>query len=140
MNEAVELGRLLHDTPDLFPWVCLAIVLIVIMAQHKRILAYFDARIEAYTAKKQSDAVMAELVRNNTAALENNTAMLSILKQDRLKSIDVIESHEIMSKERMAHIQTVVNRIDTIVQENHSDIMLIADRTGIARKEFKKYE
>lgn len=26
MNEAVELGKMLHDTPDLFPWVCLAIV------------------------------------------------------------------------------------------------------------------
>lgn len=109
MSEAVELGKLLHDTPDLFPLVCLAIVCIVAITQHKRILAYFDARIEAYGAKREHNAVLAELIRNNTAALDNNTAALESVKADRCETRRMLTYHEAASKERMSHIQTVVN-------------------------------
>lgn len=128
MDETIEFARLLHDSPDLFPWVCLAIVIFVMVAQHKRILAYFDARIEAYGAKKQSDAVLAELIRNNTAALNNNTAALESVKQDRGESRRMIQYHENASKERMEHIQTVVNRIDETVNQNEKGIMVLTDR------------
>lgn len=129
MDEAIELGRLLHDTPDLFPWVCLAIICILVVAQHKRILAYFDARIEAYGAKKEHDAVLAELIRNNTAALNNNTAALESVKADRGETRRMLQYHENCSKERMEHIQTVVNRIDETVSQNERDISVIKDRT-----------
>lgn len=128
MDETIEFARLLHDSPDLFPWVCLAIVIFVAVAQHKRILSYFDARIEAYGAKKQSDAVLAELIRNNTAALNNNTAALESVKQDRGESRRMIQYHENASKERMEHIQTVVNRIDETVNQNEKGIMVLTDR------------
>lgn len=136
MDEAIEIGKLLHDTPDLFPWVCLAIILIVCTAQHKRILGYFDARIEAWRAKEKSDAVMAELVRNNTAALNNNTAALNAVKNDRGATRALIDYHEKVSKERMdnllgevAHVQTVVNRIDNTVTSNSESIKIVEDRT-----------
>lgn len=136
MNEAVELGKMLHDTPDLFPWVCLAIVLIVVVAQHKRILGYFDAKIEAYKEKQKSDAVLAELIRNNTAALNNNTAALEMVKNDRGITRNMIDYHEKMSKERInalqesiGHVQTVVNRIDEIVSDNSESIKIVEDRT-----------
>lgn len=128
MDETIEFARLLYDSPDLFPWVCLAIVIFVVVAQHKRILAYFDARIEAYGAKKQSDAVLAELIRNNTAALNNNTAALESVKQDRGESRRMIQYHENASKERMEHIQIVVNRIDETVNQNEKGIMVLTDR------------
>lgn len=136
MDEAVEIGKLLHDTPDLFPWVCLGIILIVCTAQHKRILAYFDARIKAWCSKEKSDAVMAELVRNNTAALNNNTAALNSVKIDRGESRRLIQFHEQVSKERVdkvlddiSHVQTVVNRIDETVNSNSENIKIIEDRT-----------
>lgn len=136
MNEAVELGKLLHDTPDLFPWVCLAIILIVIVSQHKRIFAYFDARIESYKDRQQSNAVIAELIRNNTAALNNNTAALEAVKNDRGATRQLINYHENASKERIAkivddisHIQTTVNRIDETVNSNSENIRIIEDRT-----------
>ena len=136
MDEAIEIGKLLHDTPDLFPWVCLAIILIVCTAQHKRILGYFDARIEAWRAKEKSDAVMAELVRNNTAALNNNTAALNAVKNDRGATRALIDYHEKVSKERIdavlceiGHIQTVVNRIDETVTSNAEGIRIVEDRT-----------
>lgn len=129
MNEAVELGKILHDTPDLFPWVCLAIIMIIVLAQHKRIIAYFDARIEAYGAKKEHDAVLAELIRNNTAALNNNTAALQSVKADRGETRRMLQYHENASKERMEHIQTVVNRIDGTVSNNKDNISILKDRT-----------
>ena len=128
MDETIEIATLLHDSPDLFPWVCLSIVIFVVVAQHKRILAYFDARIDAYGAKKQSDAVLAELIRNNTAALNNNTAALESVKQDRGESRRMIQYHENASKERMEHIQNVVNRIDETVNQNEKGIMVLTDR------------
>lgn len=128
MDDPIELAKLLHDTPDLFPWVCLAIVLILLVAQHKRILAYFDARIDAYSAKQKSDAVIAELIRNNTAALNNNTAALESVKQDRGETRRMINYHENASKERMEHIQSVVNDIRDTVTQNEKDITVLKDR------------
>lgn len=129
LNEAFEIAERLHAQPDLLGWVVFSVVCLVVIAQHKRILAYFDSRVEANRAKVKSDAVMAELVRNNTAALQNNTEMLSILKTERHEMAALLENHETLSAERIAHLQTVVNRIDSTVRDNHNDITLIADRT-----------
>ena len=128
MQETVEMAELLHATPTLFPWVCLSIILIVAVTQQKRILAYFDARIDAYKARQQSDAVHAELIRNNTAALNNNTAALESVKQDRGESRRLIQYHESMSKERIEHIQSVVNRIDKTVSQNEKNLTVLKDR------------
>lgn len=128
MDQTLEIAKLLHDTPDLFPWVCFATIIVFAIAQHKRIFAYFDARIESYNAKKQSDAVIAELIRNNTAALENNTAALEMVKADRGETRRMITYHENVSKERMEHLQTVVNRIDETVTQNERNIDILKDR------------
>ena len=128
MDDAIELGKMLHDTPDLFPWVCLAIIMVLLVTQHKRIFAYIDARIEAYSAKKESDAVLAELIRNNTAALNNNTAALESVKADRGETRRMLQYHEQSSKERIEHLQTVVNRIDETVAQNETNISIIKDR------------
>lgn len=140
MDDPIELAKLLHETPDLFPWVCLAIVLILLVAQHKRVLAYFDARIDAYSAKQKSDAVIAELIRNNTAALNNNTAALESVKQDRGETRRMLNYHECMSKERMDairddifHVQSVVNRVDETVSQNERDITVLKDRENHRR-------
>lgn len=128
MDETLEIAKLLHDTPDLFPWVCFATIIVLVIAQHKRIFAYFDARIESYNAKKESDAVIAELIRNNTAALNNNTAALESVKADRGETRRMLTYHENASKERIEHIQTVVNRIDETVTQNEQDIGILKDR------------
>lgn len=128
MNEVIETAQVLRTYPDLLGWVIFVAVVTVVIAQHKRILTYFDARIESYTAKKQSDAVIAELIRNNTSALDNNTALLSIINRERHQLCEKIDYQDSMHVERMAHIQTVVNRIDATVKENHEDLMLISDR------------
>lgn len=143
MEEPIKWAQILHDTPDLFPWVCLVIICLVVLSQHKRILGYFDARIGAYNAKKQSDAVLAELIRNNTAALNNNTAALESVKTDRGETRRLLSFHEQASVERIealrgdisnvrsdiSHVQTVVNRVDETLTDNNKILGLIEDRT-----------
>lgn len=127
MDDAIELGKLLHDTPDLFPWVCLAIICILVVTQHKRILTYIDSRIEANKARKNQEVIMTELIRNNTAALNNNTAALESVKLDRGETRRLLQYHENASKERTDHIQTVVNKIDDIVCQNEKNISIIKE-------------
>ena len=140
MDEPLKWAQMFRESPDLFPWVCLAIILFVVAAQHKRILRYFDARIDAYSAKQKSDAVLAELIRNNTAALNNNTAALESVKQDRGETRRMLNFHENMSCERInamrddiGHVQTVVNRIDETVSQNEKDITILKDRNNHRR-------
>lgn len=133
MEQSLEIARALRESPDLFPWVCLALVLVLVVKERGTIRSYVNARISAYDAKKQSDAVMAELVRNNTAALDNNTAALEAVKNDRGSTRKLVEHHESASAERMAHIQEVVNRIDTTVTANSKSITIIEDRTDERR-------
>ena len=45
MSEAVELGKLLYDTPDLFPWVCLAIVCIVAITHIQTVVNRIDETV-----------------------------------------------------------------------------------------------
>lgn len=137
MDQVIEFAELLHASPALLPWVCFATVVVLLCAQHKRIFAYFDARIDAYRAKRESDAIIEELIRNNTAALENNTTVLEIVKNDRGLDRELIGYHENASKERIEsirdeirHVQTVVNRIDKTVSSNSENIRLIEDRTS----------
>lgn len=122
MEDALTLAALLHETPDLFPWVCLAIICLVAVAQHKRIFAYFDARIEAYSSRKQFEILMLELSRKTTDALEHYT-------EERGEIKTLLAHHEELSAERDKHIQTVVNRIDANVTKNGRLLELIEDRT-----------
>ena len=121
---------MLHDTPDLFPWVVLAIVLFLLVKERSTIRRYFAARIEAYEGRKQADAVLAELIRNNTAALDNNTAALESVKADRGETRRLLSYHEQASAERIQHVQEVVNRIDATVTDNSRQINIIEDRTN----------
>lgn len=129
MQEAFDMAKVLRETPDLFPWVCLVIVLLLCYRERDLIRELFTSVINSRKETALYHAQHNELVRNNTAALENNTAMLSILKQDRHEMTSMLEQHEKMTEERLAHIQTVVNRIDTTVNKNHDGISIIADRT-----------
>lgn len=137
VQESLELARVLRETPDLLPWVVFACFMLMIVSQRKRIFAYFDARIDYWKGKRESDAILSELVRNNTAALNNNTAALESTKIDRGQTRLKLDHHEQSSKERfdaihndISHIQEVVNKIDATVSNNSKQIGIIEDRTS----------
>lgn len=129
MDETIEIARVLHDTPDLFPWVCLVLVCFVLWYNRQSISRYINARADYYISRKSSDAVQAEVIRNNTAALNNNTAALENNRVDRGETREMLRHHEQVSAERIQYVQEVVNRIDATVTSNSKQIGLIEDRT-----------
>lgn len=129
MSEAVEIGRLLHDSPDLFPWVCLAIVLYIAYRQKGLISDYFRARVDYWRSMKDVNATLPEVIRNNTAAMHLCTEAFRDWKSDRGENRRMLQYHEQASAERMQHIQEVVNRIDKTVTQNSKQIGIIEDRT-----------
>lgn len=128
MNEALDVAKFLHDTPDIFPWVVLAVVLLILYKERTLIRDFFLSAIQARVDSANYQAQNNEIIRNNTAALENNTAVLEMIKKDRDLMLRELENHEQMSRERMQHIQTVVNRVDDVVRDNRHDIVLVKDR------------
>lgn len=129
MSDVIEVANLLHMTPELFPWVVLAIVLIFVYKERNTIRNLFQSRIDANKEMKLHNAIVDELIRNNTAALNNNTAVLETIKVDRDITKNAIDGHEKMSMERIQHLQIVLNRIDKTVTRNNHIMGLLEDRT-----------
>lgn len=130
MNEAIDVAKFLHDTPDILPWVVFAVVLAILYKERNLVRDFFLSAIQARADAADFQARNNEIIRNNTAALENNTAVLEMIQKDRELLLRELESHEQMSRERMQHIQTVVNRVDDVVRSNRQDIVLVKDRKG----------
>lgn len=128
MNDIFAMGEKLHASPDLFPWVCLIVVLVFIFKNHNLITDYLRATINAKREVALYHAQHNELVRNNTAALDNNTAALKMFEKDREIMVNTIRHHEKLSQERIEHLQTVLNQTRDIVLENQKEIAIISDR------------
>lgn len=133
MQDAIDMGRLLHDSPDLLPWVIFVLVCIIAYKERDLIRELFTSLVSSRKETALYHAQHNELVRNNTAALENNTAMLSILKQDRRDMVSIIGQHEQLSMERMERIQDAIDETDKVIREVQQNVALIADRTDTRR-------
>ena len=133
MQDGIEIARLLHDTPDLFPWVLLAVVLLIAYKQRDLIGDYFRARVDYWKSMKDVNATLPEVIRNNTTAMTLCTEAFRDWKNDRGENRRMLQYHEQASAERMQHIQEVVNRIDETVASNSRGIGLIEDRTQRGR-------
>lgn len=136
MTEAMEMAKLLHASPALFPWACLVIACTLLYKERTLIKEYFQARIDYWHSRQKTDALIPELIRSNTATIANNTATIEHntrvyenLENDRGESRALIRAHEKMSAERMQHIQEVLNRVDRTVTANSLQLGLIEDRT-----------
>ena len=132
MNEFIGFAKELHATPDLFPWMCLAILLILAYKNRNFIGDYVKASIKAKHETAIYHAQHNELVRNNTAALDNNTAALELVNQDRKEMISYIEYHEELSKERHRQdnerndqIQQIVVQTRDMVFKNQKELAIL---------------
>lgn len=129
MGESLEIARVLRDTPDLFPWVLLAVVLLIAYKQRDLISDYFRARVDYWKSMKDVNATLPEVIRNNTAAMNLCTEAFRDWKNDRGENRRMLQYHEEASAERMQHLQEVLNRIDATVTSNSRELGLIEDRT-----------
>lgn len=130
MQETVDIAKQLRDAPDLLPWVVFIVACAVIYANRKLIFEYVSARIGYWKSMRDVNAILPEVVRNNTAAMNICTEAFRDWKGDRGENRRMLEYHEQASAERMQHIQEVVNRIDATVTANSKQIGLIEDRTS----------
>lgn len=129
MDEAFQWARELRDSPDLLPWVVFICIVIIVIKERNLIKELFTSLINSRKETALYHAQHNELVRNNTAALENNTATIEMIKNEHDRLAVMIKNHEDCSKERMDHIQTVVNRIDGTVTDNQKIMAILEDRT-----------
>lgn len=140
MSEVIDVSRVLRESPDLFPWVVLVIVLAFLYRERGVIRELFESIIQSRKEVSIYHAQHNELVRNNTAALENNTAALDMVKKEREMLAKIMDRHEQLSAERFSrheemsaererHIQAVINRIDETARSNGEALMVLEDRT-----------
>lgn len=135
MSEGMEIAKLLHDTPDLFPWVLLAIVLLIAYKQRQLIFDYIRARIDYWRSMKDVNATLPEVIRNNTAAINLCTEATREWRMDRGENRRMLEAHEKLSAERfdalkteIGHVQSVVNDIENDTKANATGIAVLKDR------------
>lgn len=129
LEELFENAERFASRPDLFPWVVLTIVCIVLYKEKDLAKEYFAARIEYWRSKKSTDSLIPEVIRNNTAALDHNTAAVERWGNDRGENRRMIEHHEQMCIERERHLQEVLNRVDKTATENARKLDILEDRT-----------
>ena len=136
MNDVMGVAERLANRPDLFPWVVLGLLLIFFFSQQKKIVELFEAviashraRVKYYDDKEKTDAKLAEVIRSNTTALDNNTEALRSVINDRGETRMMVSHHEELSKERDRSILEVANRIDRTVTSNSARLGLIDERT-----------
>lgn len=135
MSEPLEIAQMLRSTPDLFPWVLLAVVLIVAYKQRGVISDYISARIDYWRSMKDVNATLPEVIRNNTAAMNLCTEAFRDWKSDRGENRQKIERHEQLSQERhervlseIEHIRVIVNDIEHDTKSNATGIAVLKDR------------
>ncbi len=128
MEEIMTIAQTLQSTPDLFQWVVLALIVFVIFTNRNRIESLIDAAIDERKERKRSNIILSELIRNNTSALDNNTAALNMVKNDRGETRRMLEHHEELSKARDEETLASVGAIRSIVNENKAKISVVEDR------------
>ena len=135
MTEPIEIAQALRASPDLFPWVLLAVVLLVAYKQRGLIGEYIRARIDYWRSMKDVNATLPEVIRNNTTAMSLCTEAFRDWKSDRGENRRLIEKHEQLSAERhervlseIEHVRAVVNDIEQDTKSNATGIAVLKER------------
>lgn len=135
MSEPIEIAQLLHDTPDLFPWVLLVVVILFVYKQRELITEYVRARIDYWRSMKDVNATLPEVIRNNTAAMQLCTEAFRDWKNDRGENRRLIERHEQLSLERherllseIEHVTHIANDIERDTKSNATGIAVLRER------------
>lgn len=118
MSDFTELLRFLHGTgTSVIPWIAIGILVWLVINFKPHVISYIKHKEESERLFAEKEGERNEIIRNCSATIEACTAVLEMTKKDREKVIEHIEEHENLSKERMEHIQTVVNQCrDEIVK------------------------
>lgn len=135
MGDFTELLIFLTDAGGaVIPWLFLALVVWLALYVVPKLLPdvkdYFKAKGDAHKLMADREAERNEIMRNNNAVIENNTAMLEIMRGYTDKQCETIRQHESMSAERMANIQSVLDSNHDELSKLRGEIGILLDRTN----------
>ena len=123
MNDITELLKFLHATgTSVIPWIFVVIVIWLIIQLKPQLVKYIESRNEAKLAYVQKEGERNEIIRNCSATIEACTAALEMVSHDREVLMEHINEHEAMSRERMEHIQAVVDQCRDEIIRARGDI------------------
>ena len=129
MSDFTDLLKFLHGAgASVIPWILVVLLIWFLYYIRPHIASYLKAQSDAKLIQAQKDGERNEIIRNCSATIEACTAVLEMAKADREIVLEHIDSHEVMSAERMEHIQTVVNQCRDEVLKARGDIAAINAR------------
>lgn len=129
MGEFTELLRFLYGAgTSIIPWILVGLLIWLVVNLKPHVVSYLKAKEEAKQAYAEKEGERNEIIRNCSATIEACTTVLEMAKSDRTKVMEHIDEHENMSKERMEHIQTVVNQCRDEIIKARGDLKGINSR------------
>lgn len=126
MSDFTELLKFLQGAgASIIPWIVLAMIIWSFITFKPHIIKYIESRNDAKLAYIEKEGERNEIIRNCSATIENCTAALEMINHDRDTLMTHIDNHEEMSRERMEHIQTVVNQCRDEILKARGDVKSI---------------
>lgn len=89
---------------------------------------YMKARTDAVKEDHEKKGEFNEILRNNSAVIENNTVVLQLVQANSDVTKVLIEEHDSRSEDRMKRIEKGVLEVKEDVEVTHKDVIVIKDR------------
>lgn len=131
MEEAIRIADWINSG-GITALMCLILAVFGILAYklYPDIKEYISERTQAAKATAEREAERNEIIRNCNATIEACTEALKMIGNDRKIIVEQINTHEQLSRERIDHIQTVVNQCRDEIGKARGDIGVVMDRTA----------
>lgn len=133
MTELVNLLAFLYDAgAAVIPWLLLAVFVLLLIRTWPNVLNYIEAKTEAARDVAAREAERNEIMRNNSAVIQNNTETMQVMRRfiedTNAANCGAIEKHEDMSAERMERMQAVLDDNKNEIGKLRGDVGILLDR------------
>lgn len=133
MADLVDLLKFLYNAgAAVIPWLLVAVSVLVLLRTWPSVLNYIAAKTDAARDVAAREAERNEIMRNNSAVIQNNTETMQIMKRfiedTNAANCSAVERHEDMSAERMERIQIVLDDSKNELGKLRGDVGILLDR------------
>lgn len=133
MNDFVELLRFLTGTgAAVIPWLAVGGVIWLFITFSPDVKTWLKAKADSEKQRAARAAEQNEILRNNNAVIENCTQTMKMIenysKSQNKDLLAAMDNHENLSAERIAHIQTALNKNVAEIGKVRGDVGILLDR------------
>lgn len=134
VGELVSLLQFLYDAgAAIIPWVLLSLAVWFSVKMQPHFVDWVKARAEAQRSAAESKAELNEIIRHNSAVIENNTAAVNMIQRyiddSERQNCAAVERHEQLSVERFERLQDATDRAAHEVGKIRGEVGVLLDRT-----------